>query len=225
MVISLSKIADSSIRLCSESRREYLGASGIGGICERNVWYGYHVGEKPPIEPKKQRTLDIGKQLEAIVLSALEASGLDIQRPSKDNAFLEFRDKELTQFQGHADGLLFYLDKDYILEIKTAKDSSFRIFEKKGLRMWYPVYYAQVQAYMGMSGIHQAFVIAINKDTSELHDEMVRFDRKYYETLCARAKKIIESPEEPPPKISTSPIYFQCRLCDYRKVCHGNVPT
>jgi len=73
---------------------------------------------------------------------------------------------------------------------------------------------------MGMSGIHEAYVIAINKDTSALHDEHVRFDAMAYDMLCIKASRIIEA-TEPPPKINQNSSFFMCRVCQYKKVCHG----
>jgi len=107
-----------------------------------------------------------------------------------------------------------------IIEVKTAKDSSFRVFQKAGLQKWYPVYYAQVQAYMGMSGVKEAYVLAINKDTSELHDEHVAFDENYYNELCMKASRIASSITAPD-KINNSPFYFVCRGCQYKSICHG----
>ena len=213
----LTEIVNKTIKQSNEPRRTYLGASGIGRQCFRSIWYDYHGAEKGPIEGSRQRTLEIGHRLEGLVLDCLEASGLNITRPNVD-----VYDEELPKFRGHIDAILwdFPIDTTSIIEVKTAKDSSFRIFEKKGLRSWYPMYYSQVQAYMGMSSIQSAYIIAINKDTSELHDEYVLFDRVHYEALREKAKKIIESPSTTPDRISDSPLYFLCRICDFRNVCH-----
>ena len=213
----LSRLIENSSISTHEKPRNYIGASSIGSMCSRSVWYGFHKPVKLLIEPRRRRTFDVGKSLEGLVLDWLERSGLTISR-----SWVDLNDKNVFLFRGHVDGMILENDEAIaIIEIKTAKDSSFRVFEKKGLRLWYPVYYAQVQSYMGMSGVHKAYVIAINKDTSELHDECVSFDEVYYESLVAKAKSIIESPEEPPQKISQSPLYFACRMCDYRGICHG----
>ncbi len=196
--------------------REYIGASSIGVSCERAIWYAYQGAERLPMEPKRRRTLDIGKTLEALIINSMLHAGLDIILPNKDNAFLAVSDKKVFHFQGHMDAIW---RNNGIIEIKTAKDSSFKIFVKHGLLKWYPVYYAQIQSYMGMSGIHSGYVLAINKDTSELHDEYVEFNSVYYERLVEKAAKIIAMDTEPG-RVSNSPLYFQCRLCDYKVVCH-----
>jgi len=197
-------------------KRNYIGASSIGSQCVRALWYGLYSQYKPEYSAQLLRTFEVGKRLEAMLLDCLDLCGLEIQRPNKDNAFLAVADKEVSLFQGHMDALWV---NEGILEIKTARDASFRVFQKKGLRLWYPVYYAQVQAYMGMSGIVKAYVLAINKDTSEVHDECVTYDAGYYETLRAKAKKIIEL-DKAPCRVNESPLYFVCKMCAYRKVCH-----
>ena len=217
----LSKLLDSPLLNKEIERREYIGASSIGGLCERAIWYGYHTLYRDQRTPRERRTLEIGHRLETLLVDSLREMGMRIDLPSKDNAFLHLKDKLIPEFQGHVDGVL--IDYPYghkaIIEIKTARDSSFRIFEKKGLMLWYPVYYAQVQSYMGMSGIHEAYVIAINKDTSEIHDEQIYFDELYYEKLRQKAKKLVEM-DEAPVRLSSSPLYFVCRMCSYRSICH-----
>ena len=70
--------------------------------------------------------------------------------------------------------------------------SKISLFKKNGIYRWSRIYFSQVQAYMGMSGRKRSFVIAINKDTSELHDEEVLFDEMHYSMLKEKAKKIFE---------------------------------
>lgn len=199
--------------------RKYIGASSIGHACERKIWYSYTgvVGIAP--EPTLRRTFDIGHQLEDLIVRYLLDAGLDLD----DMEQVDFSDKDIPEFQGHCDAVLHWGPHNTIkvlIEIKTARDSSFNIFVKKGLKTWYPVYYSQVQAYMGMSGVHEAYVIAINKDTSALHDEHVVFDATHYEELKIKARRIIGATEAPA-KINNNPCFFMCKNCEFRKVCHG----
>lgn len=214
----LTKIVDDYLQTRGDSEiRKYIGASSIGHPCARKIWYGYTGVIGAPNEPQIQRTFDIGHKLEGLMLDYLEAAGLDIMR-SKD--FTSLRDNELFELQGHCDAIWYKENSECILEIKTARDSSFNVFVKHGLLKWYPIYYAQVQCYMGMSGIHEAYVIAINKDTSKMHDEHVVFDAPYYEHLKSKAERIIAH-DEPPARINQNPCYFTCRMCNYKELCHG----
>lgn len=199
-----------------QENRRYIGASSIGGSCDRAIWYGYKCYPREPMDARRARTLMIGKRLEEIVLIWLVAAKIKFLLMDK------LVDDNVECFQGRPDAYILMDGIEglpSILEIKTAKDSSFRIFQKKGLYEWNRQYYAQLQSYMGMSGIHEAYLLALNKDTSELHDEKVHFDAEYYARLVEKASWIA-SLDEAPIRINNNPGFYMCRGCDFRKVCH-----
>lgn len=210
---TLTKIIEEHQSKLTDPPRNYIGASSIGSECLRKIWYEFK-GEKGEIPPKTRRTFEIGELLECIVLDWLENSGIKISRK-----LLNFESKD-SLLKGHADAIL--IEKGIpvrIIEIKTAKDASFRIFKGKGLKLWNPQYYAQVQSYMGMSGVHKGYIIVLNKDNSDLADELVEFDEEYYQELEQKALMISQA-QIPPPRISGSPLWYKCKLCKFNKVCH-----
>jgi hypothetical protein len=200
--------------LTSEAR-DYIGASVIGSDCWRRIWYEYRGEKGDGVTAKTRRTWDIGKNLEGLILDWIEGSGFVIERK-----WIGLISKDMQFFRGNIDSLLMKDGKpEAIIEIKTAKDSSFNLFVKKGVKDWNPQYYAQVQSYMGMSNIHKAYIVVLNKDNSEIFDEMVLFDKDFYEELENKAS-LIASSEMPPPKINSSPLWYQCKMCKFNKVCH-----
>ncbi len=215
----LTKLIDESltIKTNEDDDRDYIGASSIGHPCERKIWYEFNKESKEPYSKKQLRTFAIGKKLESIVIDCLRDAGTHI----KSDIDCDFFDGTIGLFKGHVDAL--WIDDSNnvkaIIEIKTARDSSFNIFVKKGLREWQPVYFAQIQSYMGMSGIHEGFVVALNKDTSAIHDEQVFFDEYYYDSLKQKALRIINA-KEPLARINNDPLYFMCRMCQFKGVCH-----
>ncbi len=193
--------------------RDYIGASNIGNDCWRQIWYELKGAKRDNPTNKVQRTWDMGKLLENFVINLLKISGVEFE-----DYQVEGVDRDLPYFKGHFDGLMV---KPYgVLEIKTAKDSSFRQFVKHGLKRWSATYYAQIQSYMGMFGVDRAYIIVFNKDTSEFHDDFVEFDADVYEQLKTKAKLIYESQFEPP-RINNNPMWFQCKMCSYRTICHN----
>ena len=72
-----------------------------------------------------------------------------------------------------------------------------------------------------MTGLSNGVLIAINKDTSELHQEWVNFDEILYAELKQKAKRISLACE-PPDKINKSPVYKICNRCKFKKICHGS---
>ncbi len=197
--------------------RDYIGASSIGSDCLRQIWYEFKHDEATVVPNQLQRTWDIGKILEDFVIGLLVSAGIPIIRPHADNNYLEFQESKMPFFKGHCDALI--LEPKRILEVKTAKDSSFILFVKHGLKKWNLRYYAQLQSYMGMSGIHEAYIIVLNKDNSEIMDELVYFDANFYGNLKLKAQVIHEA-KSAPPRINGSPLWFQCKLCKFNKVCH-----
>jgi len=201
--------------------RRYIGASGIGKMCARAIWYGFVGAEQQPIPAGLRASFDIGKRLEGLLLDYMEQAGLNVVRPTEGNDHLFYQDSEIPLFQGHADGILIVPGGEQaIIEIKTAKSSSFSQFKSRGLRKWNETYFAQIQSYMGMSGYKRGVLVAINKDSSEIHHEWVEYDDVYYHELRCKAA-VISVCEEPPEKINRSPLFVVCNMCPYKRICHA----
>lgn len=207
----LSKMID-KIKYEDDAPRGYIGASNIGSDCLRQIWYEYTNAPSSEVSNKIRRTWAIGHRLEDFVIELLKLAGIEFE-----DYQIELSDDVLEYFRGHFDGLM--VNPEAILEIKTAKDASFKLFVKDGCKKWNARYYAQVQAYMGMSGVHSAYILVLNKDNSELSDELVTFDEDLYKKLEDKARMIANAIIEPP-RISNSPLWFQCKLCKFNKVCH-----
>jgi hypothetical protein len=199
-----------------EEKRDYIGASSIGHPCYRRIWFAINDYPQTIIAPRPKRILEMGKMLEGMIINWLREVGLIIQR-------IPFAviDKQLTYFKGHYDALIVNKDGSplYILEIKTAKDSSFSQFKSHGLKRWNEQYYAQVQSYMGMSGIKKSIIIVLNKDNADMWDEEIEFDEAYYLGLRDKAKLIKEA-KIAPPRVNGSPLYYLCRMCPFSEECH-----
>lgn len=195
--------------------RDYIGASGIGAECLRQIWYEFKGYEAEEVPTKIRRTWAIGRHLEGLILDWLTEAGVEIVRTWDD-----LQADGMPFFKGHLDSVWVKKGKAFaIIEIKTAKDASFNVFVKKGLRTWNPQYYSQVQSYMGMSGIHTAYILVLNKDSSDIADEMVEFDESFYEQLRNKAL-MISTAHAAPPKINGSPLFFKCKMCKFNKICH-----
>jgi hypothetical protein len=195
--------------------RDYIGASGIGAECLRQIWYEFKGFEAEQVPTKTRRTWAIGRHLEGLILDWLTEAGVEIVRTWDDLV-----SEGMPFFKGHLDSVWIKKGKAFaIIEIKTAKDASFNIFVKKGLRTWNPQYYAQLQSYMGMSGIHTAYILVLNKDSSDIADELVTFDEAFYQKLREKATMVANA-HVPPPKINGSPLWYQCKMCKFNKICH-----
>jgi hypothetical protein len=210
----LTKLIEKHQEKMIDEPRDYIGASSIGSECLRQIWYQFKGVKAENIPTKTKRTWAIGKKLEGLIYSWLKDAGAKVQIHD-----VTHHAKNVPIFKGHFDGLIVFGEKTSILEIKTAKDASFKIFVKNGLKIWNPQYYAQVQSYMGMSTIKTAYIIVLNKDNSELSDELINFDEQFYEELEQKALLISRAITEPP-RISATPLWYKCKMCSYKSTCH-----
>ena len=83
-------------------------------------------------------------------------------------------------------------------------------------------HFVQMQLYMGHYALAWALYMAVNKNTDELHCELIAFDPSQYARYNERFGIIIDAPA-PPPKINNNPSWFKCRFCDQSPVCHDGV--
>lgn len=211
---TLSKLIEKAQEQDNDEARDYIGASSIGSDCLRQIWYQFKGVKAQKVPSRFRRTWAIGKHLEGLVVQWLRDAGVMVDLSAKT-----YEACDMPYFQGHFDGIITVGKTRSILEIKTAKDASFKIFVKKGLKLWNPQYYAQIQSYMGMSGITKAFILVLNKDNSEISDELITFDANYYESLVEKAKMIYGANIEPP-RINGSALWYACKMCKFNKVCH-----
>lgn len=216
--------------------RDYLGGSRLGVSCERALQYEY---AKAPMDPergfkgKTLRTFEIGHSLEALAIEWLRKGGFEIydRRPNGKQFGFQVADGRV---RGHVDGIIASgpgLDAFPALwECKTMNGKNWRACVKHGVRKSKPVYAAQIaiyQAYMEgqIEGISKAPALftAINKDTSDLHHELVEFDGGLAQASSDKAVRVLQATEagELLPRVSDDPDWFECKFCDWRERCHG----
>ena len=91
-----------------------------------------------------------------------------------------------------------------------------------------PIYAAQIalyQAYMEASvpGISAAPALftAINKDTAELHHELVPFDADLAQRMSDKAVRILSATDagELLPRFTRTREHFECRFCSWAARC------
>jgi hypothetical protein len=204
-------------------RRWHLGASQIGGDCDRALWYTFRWASQPKIHGRIYRLFDSGYRQEGRLLSDLHKIGVEIwnKHPNTGRQF------HFEEFGGHYAGNLDAVGRGFleapktphVVECKTMSAKNFAAFKNKGVKVSNPVYYAQCQVYMKWTKLDRAYLIAVCKDTDEIHGERIYFNGLEANQLKERAKRIIFR-DTPPPRIYDDPNGFQCRWCDHKEICH-----
>ncbi|MCC6008858.1 MAG: hypothetical protein JJU40_14440, partial [Rhodobacteraceae bacterium] len=138
------------------------------------------------------------------------------------------------RIRGHVDGIIadapaaLGLRTPALWECKTMNARNWRDTVARGVSVAKPVYAAQIalyQAYMegtvpGISAAPALFT-AINKDTAELHHELVPFDADLAQRMSDRGVRILQATDagELLPRIARSPDFFECRFCPWSERC------
>jgi hypothetical protein len=189
------------------------------------------------------RIFQIGHQFEDLAIRWLRAAGLDLYTRKGSNACVRRPDGEQFGFsvangriRGHVDGIVAWapaalgLRIPALWECKTVNAKNWRDTVAKGVTVAKPVYAAQIalyQAYMeatvpGISATPALFT-AINKDTAELHHELVPFDADLAQRMSDRGVRILRATDagELLPRVAQNRDFFECRFCPWAERCRG----
>ena len=223
----------------SRPRREYLGGSRVGHSCERALQFEFAGAPKDEGADFPGRTLRIfaiGHVLEDLAIKWLRAAGIDLYtRKSNDPDGQQFGFSVAGgRIRGHVDGIVaaapeaLKLGVPALWECKTMNAKNWRETVKSGVAVAKPIYAAQMalyQAYMDASipglASNPALFTAINKDTAELHYELVPFNAELAQRMSDRAVRILRATDagELLPRLARERGHFECRMCPYANRC------
>jgi hypothetical protein len=225
----------------SRPRREYLGGSRVGHACERALQFEFAGAPKDEGADFPGRTLRIfaiGHALEDLAIQWLRGAGVDLYtRKGNDPDGEQFGFSVAGgRIRGHVDGIVaaapevLKLGVPALWECKTMNAKNWRETVKNGVAVAKPIYAAQIalyQAYMDAAvpglATNPALFTAINKDTAELHHELVPFNAELAQRMSDRAVRILRATDagELLPRLSRERDHFECRMCAYANRCWG----
>ncbi|WP_212111476.1 hypothetical protein [Bartonella queenslandensis] len=224
--------------LCAEhkalSERDYLGASRLGENCSRKLQYQYT--NAPKDEDFSGRTLRIfaaGHLFEDLAIRWLRLASFAFFTEKSRGGQFGFSVAD-GRIHDHVDGIIngapeaLGLTFPMLWECKSLNAKSWKDTVKRSVVKSKPVYAAQMATYQTyMEGSvpniskNPALFTAINKDTAELHFELVPFDASLAQNFSDRAVTILKATEadELLPRHTTDHEHFECRVCAYRNRC------
>lgn len=209
----------------SEKSRTYLGASVIGKECKRALWYAFRWAAKEKFDGRMLRLFQTGHLAEPRFVADLRAIGATVYdvnpADGKQFGFVDHGGHARGHMDGAVQGIPGGGKKWHVAEFKTHSAKSFATLKKDGVKKAKPEHFAQMQWYMGKSGMDRALYLAVNKDTDELYSERLEFDKVAFEQIQAKFDSIIFA-TEPPAKISNDPKFYLCNWCNFNGVCHGH---
>lgn len=203
--------------------RAHLGASGIGKDCARAIWYSFRWFTKPEFEGRMLRLFNRGHLEEARFIALLLQIGVQVFQ--QDEKGKQFRISDAGgHFGGSGDGVAIGIpdlppNMPCLLEFKTHGDKSFNKLVAEGVQSAKFEHYVQMNTYMRKMNLTVALYGAVNKNTDELHLEIVPLDTITADQFIDRGRQLVFT-RTPPKKLSESPGWFECKYCDHKPVCH-----
>ncbi len=208
--------------------RDYLGGSRIGEPCARKLAYEYAhaaVDAGKGFNGRTLRIFDAGHQFETLSVQWLRAAGFDLRTHRSDGEQFGFVTAN-GRIRGHIDGVIvggpeIGASWPLLWEHKALNAKSWSDTVRRGVLLSKPVYYAQLQIYMAYMDLRAALFTVLNKDSQELHHELVALDPRAAQALSDKAVDVIRAAEagELPPRIAASPDFYFCRWCAYAQRC------
>lgn len=221
---TLAAIDAAVLRTTPQDPRAHLGASVLGGPCDRALWYTFRWATRPVHGARMLRLFARGQDEEERLVRLLRAAGITVHTID-ENTGAQFTFSAVGgHVGGSMDGACIGVPDApkawHVLEFKTHGTKSFRELQSKGVKAAKPMHWSQCQAYLGWTGMTRALYIAVCKETDELHIERIDADKAAFDSLMARAERIVRAPV-PPERLSDDADHFVCRFCDHRAACHG----
>ena len=219
--------------------RTYLGGSRLGHACERALQFEFLQAPRDEgacFDGRILRIFGIGHALEDVAVDWLRAAGFDLYTRRGNCPDGEQFGFSVAggRIRGHVDGILASgpeipgMAFPALWECKTMNAKAWRETASKGVAVAKPIYAAQIavyQAYMdaAVPGVadHPALFTAINKDTAELHHELVLFDAALAQRMSDRAVRVLRACDAGDllPRVATQPDFYECRFCPWARRC------
>lgn len=207
----------------AEPERAYLGASSLGGPCERKLWYGFRWAEVRKFDGRIYRLFERGRNEEPTIVRELRGIGCTVSDTQPDGSQWGFAACG-GHLRGHMDAAACgtpYAPKSWcVVEAKTHSLKSFNELVVKGVKESKPEHWHQMNIYMGQFDMDRAMYYAVCKDDDRIHTEWLHFDKSAFDKMMERGLRIITS-AEPPLRLSDDASWYQCKWCDYSDMCHG----
>jgi hypothetical protein len=196
--------------------RSYIGASIIGNDCTAYLHLSMRGFPENTPPPKLLRIFNVGHALEDMVVADLKKNGgygvSEVDELTGDQyEYTALGDHVVC----HLDGIIYVDEEPCVLEIKTMNKSKFNAFEKKGVKVSHPNYFAQCMLAMHLSKLEKSYLLAICKDDCRYHVQIIEYDEFEVAALRQKISQAVSEPE----RIAQTDSDWRCRGCFKRTSC------
>lgn len=205
--------------------RDHLGASEMGEDCDRKLWYKFRWVYHKVHDGRIQRLFQVGHNAEPRFIDYLKAIGFEVKEFDTNGE--QFHIKGCNDhYGGSLDGMCkapahYEINEPIIFlnEFKTnGTGAGFNDVLKLGVMKSKSKHYKQMCQYGYHYKLKYGLYLIENKNDSDIIIEIVPLDWNIGIELQKRAQDII-SVKIPPAKIAENPAFYECKFCDFNKVC------
>ena len=217
--------------------RDHLGASLIGHSCARYLWYTFRWCFHEVHSGRQQRLFNRGHREEARFVEWLKGIGAQVWTHETPDVYnergeivIEGSQYRISGVGGHFGGSLdgiailperYGISEPVLLEFKTnGTGAGFNKLASHGMAFAKPHHFAQTSTYGYKYDLKFAAYFNINKNDDNLYVELVKLDHRLGAQMEAKAERIITA-QEPPPRLSNTPTYYECGWCAMKGICHN----
>jgi len=232
------------LKTYDDGHRSHLGASMIGDVCLRRLWYGFRWVQSSKFDGRMQRLFNRGHKEETRWIEWLRGIGFTIWYETEDGK--QFR---IGGVEGHYGGSLDSVGRapewlsllaqigPFLVEYKTYNDKQFKKLTTDKVIKTKPRHWVQMCVYGSKNGFKYAVYCAINKNDDDIHIEIVELDEAVARDAERKAESVITS-QIPPTRFSELPSHVECSgykgkdvladdglyKCDFYSICHKGAP-
>lgn len=226
----LADIDEAAVEMYNDGPRRHLGASIIGDICTRKLWYGFRWVDYKVHDGRMYRLFNRGHKEEARYCEWLRFKGYEVQDidPSTGKQWV------VTGVHGHFGGSMdgkirlppkFNYFGWLLGEFKTnSTGAGFTKVKENSCVIGKAQHFDQQCVYGYYTGLTHSVYLITNKNDDDMYAEVVKLDMKRAVDMEKKAIFVITATQVPQ-RISESPAYGHCKMCDFHGVCHENKPA
>lgn len=178
------------------------------GRCPRSIFFKFKRAPKEEMDARVLRMFDHGDYIHRLILNALFSLGL--VRSSEINT------PPQKVISGRADAVLSWENELYVLDIKSMNSFLF-----KNLSQPKEENLDQLQLYLHFFAIQKGILLYVNKDTQELKEFIVIYDRTRAEKLLNELDQLKTKIDGNiiPKRLEDFPSDKQCQFCQFKEIC------
>lgn len=221
--------AELEAQQAKELPRQYLGASGVGGNCERALFYNFRWSSTRSIAASGLKAIADGHAVEQVMIKRLRSvAGVELYVDDNGKQ-IGFNDIS-GHYQGSVDGIIRHewlgeaiWENKATNVTKTEKLKKLKAEDEgTALKRWDTTYYYQAQVYMHHLGFKRHYLTCCTPGGRDVVSVITEYNESDALMMRDRAQRVIFG-ERPSVRASSDPAFYSCKWCAHWGICHGNV--